>query len=367
MTELFFELLQVAIGHRCRLSQTPTAPQWGELYALSQKHALIGIAYCGIERLPKEQQPSLGISFQWNDAVRAIEHENQVQNKRCAQLISRLRKDGFNAMIFKGQANLRYYPEQLRDRRSPGDIDVWIWPQLPTTRPNSTVLKYCRRITPRQHICFIHYDFPVFSDVSVEAHIRPSFLCNPIHNHRLLQWFKHIQQTAFWTQDSENPRIRISDEAYGNLLLLHIYKHLFEEGIGLRQLLDYYLFTECNNKPFDIECQSQKNKYQLNLDKIGLAQFHTDLQEILQVVFNGQSPSNMTETSRNLLEEILRAGNFGKFDDRIKHTGNAATHAWEKLKHNARILRLYPSEVLWEPFFRLFHWMWRTFQLWRLG
>ncbi|MBE6330830.1 MAG: hypothetical protein E7070_00785 [Bacteroidales bacterium] len=368
MTELFFELLQVAIGHRCCLSQTPTAQQWGELYTLSQKHALVGIAYCGIENLPKEQRPSLDISIQWNDAVRAIEHENKLQNKRCGQLISRLHKDGFNAMIFKGQANLQYYPEQLRDRRSPGDIDVWIWPQAPTTRPNCTVLKYCRRIIPHQHICYIHYDFPVFSDISVEAHIRPSFLCNPFQNRKLNRWFKLVQQTAFWPQNPEISHLgmKIDDESYGNLLLLHIYKHLFEEGIGLRQLLDYYIFlTRSNNLP-DNNCQSRQNKHPLNLERIGMTRFHSDLLQILQVVFNGASPSDMTKTSRELLDEILRAGNFGKYDDRINHTENALLHAWEKLKHNARILRFYPSEVLWEPFFRLYHWMWRTLQLWRL-
>ena len=57
MTTLFFELIQVAIGQRQRLSTTPTAPQWMELFALSAKHTLVGIAYSGIERLPKGQRP----------------------------------------------------------------------------------------------------------------------------------------------------------------------------------------------------------------------------------------------------------------------------------------------------------------------
>ena len=158
--------------------------------------------------------------------------------------------------------------------------------------------------------------------------------------------------------------MRISDDSYGNLLLLHIYKHLFEEGIGLRQLLDYYVFLTKNNGIQSDNCK--QNNHPLDLERIGMSRFHSDLLQILQVVFDGQSQSDMTKTSRELLDEILLAGNFGKYDDRIRHTENAVLHAWEKLKHNARILRLYPSEVLWEPFFRLYHWAWRTFQLWRL-
>lgn len=158
--------------------------------------------------------------------------------------------------------------------------------------------------------------------------------------------------------EEANLGIRISDEAYGTLLLLHIYKHLFEEGIGLRQLFDYYAFS----KHTESELFSKEN---LKLDKIGLTRFRSDLHQVLQVVFEGKEASAITDTSRKLLEEILLAGNFGKYDERIKHTGNASRHAWEKLKHNARIMRLYPTEVLWEPIFRLYHWLWRTHKLWR--
>lgn len=66
-----------------------------------------------------------------------------------------------------------------------------------------------------------------------------------------------------------------------------------------------------------------------------------------------------------LPDEIMKAGNFGKYDDRIKHGGTQTQHAWEKTKHNLRLLAHYPGEVLWEPFFRVYHWIWRRFELWR--
>lgn len=66
-----------------------------------------------------------------------------------------------------------------------------------------------------------------------------------------------------------------------------------------------------------------------------------------------------------LLDEIMQAGNFGKYDDRIKHDGSQFSHAIEKTKHNMRLVRHYPEEVMWEPFFRVYHWVWRRFELWR--
>lgn len=354
MTTLFFELIQVAIGQRQHLSTTPTAPQWAELFTLSAKHTLVGIAYSGIERLPKEQRPELDIALQWNNEVRHIEAENRLQVKLCRNLVAHFNRDGFNALVFKGQANRPFYPEYLRERRTAGDIDVWVWPMGYSRHPHREVIEYCQRIVPGQHLCYIHYDFPVLSNAIVEMHIRPSFLCHPVRNHRLQKWFKQLQAKG----------IRRSEEMgddYGALLLLHIYKHLFEEGIGLRQLLDYYLFLKHQGK--GIGEKSLANE--IAPKGLGLESFHTNLLEVLQVVFEGREPLAIKQTSRKLLDEIMRAGNFGQYDDRIEHTTEPRRHAWEKLKHNFRLIRLYPSEVLWEPAFRWYHWLWRTFRLWR--
>lgn len=68
---------------------------------------------------------------------------------------------------------------------------------------------------------------------------------------------------------------------------------------------------------------------------------------------------------RFLLNEILLAGNFGKYDTRIAHSTSQIGHAWEKLKHNMRLLTHYPEEVICEPFFRVYHWVWRRLELWK--
>ena len=71
-----------------------------------------------------------------------------------------------------------------------------------------------------------------------------------------------------------------------------------------------------------------------------------------------------------LLNEIIQAGNFGKYDKRIKRVEGSylkvqCNHAFEKWKHNIRLITHYPEEVLWEPLFRLYHFVWRKFRLWK--
>lgn len=75
----------------------------------------------------------------------------------------------------------------------------------------------------------------------MEAHFRPLFLDSPLRNHRLQGWFQLNEQ--FGVHDAKIgdcviPTPIVSFNAVYQLC--HIYRHLFDEGIGLRQLLDYY-------------------------------------------------------------------------------------------------------------------------------
>ena len=64
---------------------------------------------------------------------------------------------------------------------------------------------------------------------------------------------------------------------------------------------------------------------------------------------------------RKLLEEIMKGGNFGQYDNRdaaLKNGGMVKHGVW-KLKRVMRLVRSYPEEALWEPVFRVWHLGWR--------
>uniref|UniRef100_UPI00403865BD hypothetical protein n=1 Tax=Prevotellamassilia timonensis TaxID=1852370 RepID=UPI00403865BD len=50
---LFFELIQVSIGTLPKLSSTPSATQWNELYTIAKRQAIIGICFQGVQLLYK--------------------------------------------------------------------------------------------------------------------------------------------------------------------------------------------------------------------------------------------------------------------------------------------------------------------------
>lgn len=62
---------------------------------------------------------------------------------------------------------------------------------------------------------------------------------------------------------------------------------------------------------------------------------------------------------RVLLAEILNGGNFGQYDlDNIKADSQLKKN-WQRMKRDFRMMRYFPSECLWEPVFRVYHFLWR--------
>lgn len=362
-TELFFQLLQVAVGTRQALEVAPDATAWNHLFQLCKKQGLLGIGFGGILRLPQEQWPPRLLKLNWTAQAQQLEKDNATLSERCVELNRLLQAEGFWSCILKGQGNLAYYPSHLKQLRKCGDIDVWMVPASPCDYPKRQVLDFINRQTPGQFICYIHVDYPVWPEVPVEVHIRPSFLCSPWRNFRLQRWFRTQERTCAVPAPQGFPMPTVTFNVVYQLL--HLYKHLFEEGIGLRQLLDYVMVLQAYHQ----EGTHQHAATLQLLQEFGMRRFTGAVMYILQRVFLLPDDCLLcapdAAEGEFLLSEVLAAGNLGRYDERIQHGGTATQHAWEKLKHNGRLVCHYPEEVLWEPLFRFWHWSWRARKAWQ--
>ena len=62
---------------------------------------------------------------------------------------------------------------------------------------------------------------------------------------------------------------------------------------------------------------------------------------------------------RFLYDEMMRGGNFGQYSaDSRKPKGRIGQNI-DRLKQDLRLVRYFPSECLWEPVFRTWHFFWR--------
>ena len=84
MAEVFFELLQVALGRRDRLSRAITADEWRALFDMARKQAVVGVCRAGLLRLPADQWPPRDVVLEWEAACSQIEQRNRTVNKATA-------------------------------------------------------------------------------------------------------------------------------------------------------------------------------------------------------------------------------------------------------------------------------------------
>lgn len=107
--ELFFELLQVAVGTRKSLSRVPTAREWGELYSMATRQALIGVAFAGVNHLRGDGDfvASIGIPealyLKWLGMTVKVQQRNRMMNEECVAVTKQLVHDGLACCVLKGQ------------------------------------------------------------------------------------------------------------------------------------------------------------------------------------------------------------------------------------------------------------------------
>ena len=258
------------------------------------------------------------------------------------------RKKGFRTCILKGQGNALLFPNGLY--RTPGDIDIWV------EGGGKRLISFVRSISPHEKACYHHIEFPSYKGVEVEVHYRPSFLLCFWHNRKLQKYYERVKEEQFSHRMmlGEQGEIAIPTVEFNLIFqLTHIYAHLMNEGIGLRQLLDYY-FVLISDDLLLI-----RDRVQRELKKLGLWKFAGAIMYIMQEVF-GMPASRLIvppneKYGKFVLNEVLEAGNFGRHDERNRFGRSKLGHNLQRVYRDMRLVRYFPAEALSEPFFRVWH------------
>ena len=239
--KIFFDFLKFCIGSADEIPSSLKEADWKELYAIAQKQCLVGVLFDGIKKLPAEHVGmKKELLLQWMAESQMLEKANVRLNDAAIQVSEWFRKKGFRTCILKGQGNAWMYPNPYS--RTPGDIDIWV------EGGDKRVISFVRSISPHEKACYHHIEFPSYKGVEVEVHYRPSFLLCFWHNRKLQKYYERVKEEQFSHRVmlGEQGEIAIPTAEFNLIFqLTHIYAHLMNEGIGLRQLVDYY-FVICD-------------------------------------------------------------------------------------------------------------------------
>ena len=439
MTELFFELIRIAIGTQERLSRVPSKKEWGRLFKMAERQRLLGICFYGVKKVasPKydnEASPKYDndndydydqstttipgeLYDYWLGTAALIQQQNQKVNNQCLEVSAKFQEAGIRYSILKGQGIAQLYNEGRKTKderqndsnslgmfRQPGDIDVYV------DCGREKAIEFADSIGQENaEWDYKHLHLKMFKDTEVEVHYRVEVLLNLWKNRKLQKWFKKHEEDMFSQQGG-----LITPTIEFNLfyILLHIYRHFLYEGVGLRQLLDYFFVLQEYEK--SEECRVKSEELVDLLRQFGMLRFAQGVMWVLMHVFECQnesltptpspegkgiydndkptpnphpslhSPSRslplkgrenlnwrerypwmivkpLESEGRFILHEVMQGGNFGKFDKRIKKGGKRSKlqAVSAVLQHNLHLLKHYPSDVIWAPIWIVYHWGWK--------
>lgn len=349
--------LRVAIHGEYDSKLADEAFDWSRILAEARQHNVAGLVFASFCHFPEHQRPDRNLQMQCGALTGFTKARNYKFNQVCSELISQLHADGLKASVMKGQGNAALYGP-LGVYRSAGDIDVWIDGGF------DRVLQYVQSVAPTRKVNELEMQFRFSTVVPVEAHHRPFILHNPIYNRRLQYFFQLESASCFQhsvrlpVSSAQNVETCVTTLRF-NLVhqLVHIRHHLFTEGIGLRQLIDYY---------FVLDNSSEDRQSILSvLQSIGMSRFTSAIMWIMCETFGLREHKLLcapdVNDGRFLLSEILNNGNFGIKSSNQHLSNTIAQRFGIQYFRNLKYFRFDHTEFICGPCWRIYHRLWRLY------
>lgn len=366
--ELLIELLQVALGNRDSLSWVPSAGDWNAVYEESMRQSVAGICLAGVERLAAVNGVQLVnmpqmLKLKWIGLVEQIKQQNKYVDEQTATIWRQLKEDGLEAAILKGQGIATLYNLNQNENdnenhnhngggalgayRQSGDIDIWV------KGGYQTVCDYVQRTHPTEDVAYHRFHYDYFKDTEVELHHRPTLMRNLLDDRKLAKWyntfgadsFVYLKDKGFAVPPLEFNRI---------FILTHIYRHFLFEGIGLRQVIDYYFVLKANGG-------RDKEEIAKILEELRLLRFTEAVMWILHEKLGLEEQYLICGMNEKegwfVLGEMEQTGNFGYSDKRYQYRRFFKLR--RQMAHGAHLLLHYPSEVIWTPIWLVYHKIWK--------
>ena len=359
----FFAFLKYCLGYKENMSRVIAGMNWHELYSFASKQALLGLCFEGIERLGEEYPEELRLNpigrellMTWMGKAQQIRRQNRKVNAVAGKLFAMLRVDGMRCCVLKGQGNALMYPNPYS--RTPGDIDAWI------DASRERIMEYTQKKFELGDDIRLQHLETSLDGVPVELHFFPCSMNNPIYHARLQKWFRRnadLQCSHIVGLPDGAGDITIPTSAFNVVYqLCHLYHHFFDEGIGMRQIIDYYYVVSMLNVNCEMLTWLPKDLKHLGLWKFARAVMYV-LHEALGLSKEKMIVPMDEKRGKLLLAEILNGGNFGKHFTKYGHftQQGMAKKYFLKIWRNMHFVRYYPAEALSEPIFRTWHFFWR--------
>lgn len=356
--DMFLKLLRASLrGKRFNWQgRSWTHEQYMSVMAIARQQAVAGLV--------AQSLVDSGVKLDQNDAlklfpmVQRIRQNNTKLNEKVVDLCKQMNERNIRIYVFKGQTLATMYPDG--GLRQSGDVDFGCypedWDECLGIFKNEMVLDITDDTTEK------HVSFNI-SGVEYELHRQLTAFSYPRHRK---YWAKAVMPEILNTLSSVNINgyeVPTLHPTYNALyVFVHIFYHLLDEGVGLRQFCDWAVLLmqdmENSSQCIDVELL-ERHLRGLGLKKAytGLGAILTDFLGLPEEIFPLPISAKDHKRAKALLNNMLEMGNFGHNKRYKKNSG--AVHGLQhigRITMQARRFYVYaPSEALWRvPY--MFNW-----------
>jgi len=333
---------------------------WKAIFRLAKIETVEALAIDGMSLLPAEMIPlSLDDKLELFGRMQRIECNNSRHRHVIVKLLDTLREKGIQMVFMKGQTTAMRYPNPLH--RHPGDIDFVVsaddFPR--TLDVLETIGKVDRTLVHE------HHGMAWVDGVTVEPHYKVHNYQRPSTDKAMQDMFAAIFPQRLIHADMDGCQVPVFPPTFESVFLVsHMVNHVYEEGLGLRQVIDYAMFlSKCADRVDWM--QHQEWLHRMRMERAWR------IFACICVEYLGLSlPSQMEPFSYNermwaarMMDDILRVGNFGRGEYVFQHHGMVDAfhnYCWVA-KRCWRLCFVCPSEARWwvvskiRRFFRSLH------------
>ena len=346
---LSIELIQVALGKRERLSRTPTAAEWKNIYQLGIGHTISGVLFRGVERLPKEQLPPRGIILKWFGLTERIRGQKTYIDEVMADFARLMQREHIVYVVFKGLAVASQY--QNPASRIIGDIDFYV-PKSDFARCLSVIETNLGVVVEKEDIDK-HYAFD-WRNVRFEMHYQMETFGRQRHQ----RYFGRLVDDGIMSSDDtfevDGARVAMLPPMIDLMLVFkHWMGHYIGEGIGLRQTIDLAVLIEVYRDHLDVEALKR------HLSAIGYLKAFDAVVALVERYFRTPWPEYWERGIASLkkgkafryadmlMADVIKNGNFGRSDYKYKRgTMKRVETTWRFLRHCSKCLPLAFTEMV---------------------
>lgn len=319
---------------------------WASLFRLADVQTVSSLLLDGTEMLPPELLTfSLDLKLKQIGQMQRMEQLNRLHRSVIIKIDNVLKAEGIQAVFMKGQTTALRYPNPLH--RTPGDIDFVV-----SSDVFDKTMAVMQTIGSVDHdLVHEHHGMAWVDGVTVEPHYKVHNYQRPSADRTMQKMFADIFPAHLYRAAIDGHEVSIFPPTFESVFLIsHMVNHIYEEGLGLRQVIDYTLFLNaCADK---IEwAQHQIFLRRMHMERawriftcISVAYLGLPLPTMIE-------PFSRRERQRadKMMEDIMQVGNFGRGKYVFQHNGMA--DAWRNYcwvaKRCVRLGFVCPSEARW--------------------